>query len=135
MGRPITTTQGGICFAFPNVCKTPIPGGGSTPIPYPSIGQLRETVDFSPSVNAGRKPVVTTASKIPTTTGDAAGTLGGVKATPPTSFGKEVKFTQGSSSVKANGNPVVRMGDPTDQNNCNAVGTFLGGFPQVLVGG
>lgn len=134
MGQPITTTAGGICFAFPNVCKTPTPAG-TVPIPYPSIGSLSEAVDVSPSVKAGQKPVVTTASKIPTTKGDAAGTLGGVKATPPTSFGKEVKFTQGSSSVKANGNPVVRMGDPTDQNNSNAVGTVLGGFPKVLVGG
>lgn len=133
MGNPITTTAGGICFAFPNVCKTPTPGG-PVPIPYPSIGSLSETVDFSPSVNAGQNPVVTTASSIATTKGDAAGTLFGVKSSPP-SFGGKVKFTQGSSSVRANGNPVVRMGDPTEQNNGNAVGTVLGGFPKVLVGG
>lgn len=134
MGNPITTTAGGICFAFPNVCKTPTPGGPPVPIPYPSIGSLGDTVAFSSSVNAGQNPVVTTASSIPTTKGDAAGTLGGVAGSPP-SFGGPVKFTQGSTSVFANGNPVVRMGDPTDQNNGNAVGTVLGGFPQVLVGG
>jgi hypothetical protein len=37
--------------------------------------------------------------------------------------------------VFANGNAVVRLGDPTDQNNGNAVGKVLGGFPKVLVGG
>lgn len=133
MGKPITTTKGGICFAFPNVCKTPTPGG-PIPIPYPSIGQLSATQDPSADVKAGTKPVVTIASKISSTTGDAAGTLGGVKSS-PVSFGGPVKFTQGSGTVFANGNAIVRMGDPTDQNNGNAVGIVLGGFPKVMVGG
>ena len=132
MGRPITTTKGGICFAFPNVCKTPSPGG-PVPIPYPSIGKLSDAQGTSPNVNAGTKPVVTTASIIPDTKGDSAGTAGGgVKSN---TISLEVEFTAGSASVFANGNAVVRFGDSTKQNKGNAVGVVLGGFPKVLVGG
>jgi hypothetical protein len=134
MGKPITTTKGGICFAFPNVCKTPAPPGPPIPIPYPSIGQIKDAADTSPDVSAGSKPVVTKKSTIATTTGDSAGSLGGVKATPPTSFGGKVEFTSASGTVFANGNAIVRMFDQTKQNNGNAVGIVLGGLPTVLVG-
>ena len=36
---PASTKGGGMCFAFPNVCKTPA-APSPLPIPYPSIGQL-----------------------------------------------------------------------------------------------
>ncbi|MGL5839622.1 MAG: PAAR-like domain-containing protein, partial [Sphingorhabdus sp.] len=117
---------------FPNVCLTPAPPGPPVPIPYPSIGQLNTTQSFSTDVNAGQFGVVTVTSNIPTTTGDAAGTVGGVTSG---TFGQKVEFTKGSATVFANGNAIVRLGDPTKQNNGNAVGTVLGGFPTVLVGG
>jgi hypothetical protein len=132
MGQPITTKQGGICFAFPNVCKTPAPPGSPVPIPYSSIGQLSAARDTASKVLAGGAEVVTTKSKIDTTTGDAAGTVGGVTSG---TFGKEVEFTKGSATVFAQGDPVVRMGDPTKQNHGNAAGSVLGGFARVLVGG
>jgi hypothetical protein len=130
MGKPITTTKGGICFAFPNVCNTPI-GTGSVPIPYPSIGQLADAADTSSDVSAGGKPVVTKKSTIAQTSGDSAGTGGGVTSG---TFGKKVEFTSGSGTVFANGNAIVRMFDQTKQNNGNAVGIVLGGLPTVLVG-
>ena len=34
---PVVTTGGGVCIAFPDVCKTPSPGG-PVPVPYPNIG-------------------------------------------------------------------------------------------------
>lgn len=126
MGKPVTTTAGGIVFAFPNVCLTPAPPGPPVPIPYPSIGQLNSTNGASPDVNAGGSAVVTKASSIASTTGDAAGTL-----QPP---GGKVEFTGASSTVFANGNGVVRQFDTTSQNNGNAKGVVLGGFPRVLVG-
>ena len=137
MGMPITTKSTGICFAFPNVCLTPSPPGPPVPIPYPSIGQLSAAEKVcdggSDGVYAGGNPVVTTGSEIKDTTGDAAGTGGGVAS--PGNFGKNVKFTNGSATVLANGNAVVRMFDPTTQNDGNCVGTVLGGLPTVLVGG
>lgn len=131
MGKPITTTAGGICFAFPNVCLTPAPPAPPVPIPYPSIGKLGDAVATASSVKAGGKDVVTKASNIPTTTGDAAGTVGGVKSG---TFGQKVTFLTTSNTVFAEGNGVVRLFDQTEQNNHNCVGIVLGGFPQVLVG-
>lgn len=130
MGLPITTISGGICFAFPNVCLTQI-GPATVPIPYPSIGQLKDAGGTS-KVMAGGKNVVRIADSIATSTGDAAGQTGVKSGQPP---GGAVKFTQGSSSVFADGSAVVRMFDPTSQNNDNAVGIVLGGLPSVLVGG
>lgn len=134
---PVTTTAGGICFAFPDICLTPI-GTGSVPIPYPNIGQLADAVDVSDStgtgeVTVGGNPVVLAeTSTIPETTGDEAGSDGGVTSG---STKGAVDFTRGSSTVTIHGKAVVRMLDPTEQNDGNAVGVVLGGVTNVLVGG
>lgn len=133
MGMPITTDDGGICFAFPDVCLTPAPPSPDVPIPYPNIGQLADAEDTSDDVLAGGAKIVTVASRIGTTTGDEPGTSGGVVALGKQ--GDEVTFPSGSSSVFANGNAVIRMFDTTEQNAGNAVGIVLGGNPTVLVGG
>jgi hypothetical protein len=138
MGKPVTTKSAGICFAFPNVCFTPPTSPASPngiPIPYPSIGQLSSTSGTATSVRAGGNQVVVKASTINSTTGDSAGSLGGVRSQ---SFGGSVTFKTASGSVFAEGSEVVRMLDQTEQNNgpggANAVGVVLGGFPTVLVG-
>jgi hypothetical protein len=138
MGFPITTTQPGFtCFAFPDVCKTPAPPGSPIPIPYPNIGQLSDATGVSDNgskgkVEVGGYYVLLNDSEIPQTTGDEAGSVGGVRS--GVTRGK-VTFTQGSASVKIYGQSVVRMSDPTEQNNGNAVGQVIGGVPNVLVGG
>ena len=129
MGKPITTNFGGICFAFPNVCDTVV-GPAIVPIPYPSIGQLSDAKGTASSVLAGGSEVVTKASSIDTTTGDAAGQAGVTSGT----VGGPVSFTGSSATVFAEDSEVVRMFDQTDQNNGNAVGVVLGGLPTVLVG-
>jgi len=131
MGQPITVTDG-ICFAFPDVCLTPAPPAPPVPIPYPNIAQLADATGTASTVKAGGKPVVTQASSISLSSGDEAGSNGGV--TSGTTKG-ECKFTSFSATVRANGNAIVRLGDSTTQNNQNAVGTVLGGLPTVLVGG
>jgi len=125
MGKPITTKGKGICFAFPDVCNTPIPGG-SVPIPYPNIGQLADTEGTADKVLVGGEKVVTSNSNIPETTGDEAGSAGNTKG--------KVKFATYSLTVKIEGNQAVRMFDSTTQNELNAVGQVLGGVPNVLVG-
>jgi hypothetical protein len=131
MGQPITVTDG-ICFAFPDVCLTPAPPSAPVPIPYPNIAQLADATGTASTVNAGGKPVVTEASSIPASSGDEAGSNGGVTSG---TTREECKFTTFSATVKANGNGIVRLGDSTSQNKQNAVGTVLGGLPTVLVGG
>lgn len=126
MGMPIATkTPGYICFAFPDVVDTQI-GLVTVPVPYPNIGDLGQTINFSPNVKALGKEVIHIASEIPTTSGDEPGI-------PGKTMGK-VKFTPGNSKVFVNGQAVVRMFDKTEQNNGNAVGQVLGGVPTVLVG-
>lgn len=133
MGQPITTKGPGICFAFPDVCLTPAPPSPSpVPIPYPNVGMLSDASGTESNITVGGQEVVTSASQISPTTGDEAGSSGGV--TSGVTKGK-VEFVTFSQTVKANGNNVVRMFDTTTQNNGNAVGTVLGGNPTVLVGG
>lgn len=127
MGKPITTASEGICFAFPNVCITAVPPPVTeTPIPYPSIGQLADASPVADTVLAGGNPVVHEDSKIANTSGDEAAKSGN---------GGEAAFVSFSNSVKvADGKKVVRLLDQTTQNDGNASGTVLGGFPTVLVG-
>jgi uncharacterized Zn-binding protein involved in type VI secretion len=50
----------------------------------------------------------------------------------------KVEFPQGSATVFAEGNPVIRLGDPTEQNvgpPANAFGTVLAGAATVAAGG
>lgn len=127
MGKPIAVKGEGVCFAFPDVCNTPSPSG-TTPIPYPNVGQLSETQGESGTVNAGGKPIIHSDSSIPTTTGDEAGSASPTQG--------EVKFVRVSTTVLCDsGKGVVRMFDTTTQNGGNAIGVVLGGEPTVLVGG
>lgn len=133
MGNPLTTNKpGGICFAFPDVCLTPAPPGPDVPVPYPNTGKLEEAESVSEDVFAGRNKVVRRNSSIKKTSGDEAGTSGGVTSG---STRGEVKFVSSSATVLVNGQGAVRMFDTTNQNNGNAVGTVLAGVPTVLVGG
>ena len=137
MGLPIATTKGGICFAFPDVCMTPI-GTSDVPVPYPNIGLLSEAKDVSDeegkTVRVAGHYVILHTSKIENTKGDEAGTKG-VKS--KTDVGGEVTFkieNNGSETVKINGVSVIRMTDKTLQNNGNANGIVLGGIPNVRCG-
>lgn len=127
MGQPIAVTDG-MAFAFPNICQTPVPGSSPVPIPYPSIADLSAASDASSNVKAGGKGVILSGqTKVSSTKGDEAGTA--------SAHGGECSFPQGSGSVKVNGKPVVRLGDPTQQNGTNASGFVLAGLATVLVGG
>lgn len=137
MGRPVTTKNAAFqCFAFPDVCLTPA-APNPVPIPYPNIGQFSDTEQASGAngkdpVRIGGDPVVLKNSSIPRTSGDEAGTLGGVVQ--PFQMGK-AEFTTASLTVRVNGQGVVRLGDSTTQNQGNCVGTVLGGVPTVRAGG
>lgn len=129
MGQPVTTqTPGGICFAFPDVCLTPI---GPVPIPYPNIGDLGQTSAAATTVTVGGKPAVLQSSEIPITSGDEPGVAGGVAS--GVIKGK-VTFMSASTSITIEGKPIIRMGDSTMQNKMNAPGTVLFGDPMVFGG-
>jgi len=132
MGQPICPTQG-IAFAFPDVCNTPTPGG-PVPVPYPNIAQLSAAQDVATDLLLGPAGLnaVLQDSFVQTSTGDEAGSAGGV--TSGTIMGR-CAVTGGSATVLYGGRGIARFGDPTTQNSRNATGQLLGAFPTVLVGG
>ncbi|MEV4351502.1 PAAR-like domain-containing protein [Actinoplanes sp. NPDC049596] len=129
MARPIARKDG-ICFAFPDLRKTPIPPGGTPPMPYPNVAQLADAVGASADVRAGGKPVILEDSSIGSSSGGEPGSAGPVSQ--PNS--EDCIFTTASGTVLVNGKGVVRQGDQTEQDKGNAKGSVMVGFPSVLVG-
>lgn len=133
MAKPIAT-KSGICFAFPDVLKTPNPSGTppDIPIPYPNIAQLSSAESASEDVKAGGKEVITEASSISSSSGGEPGVNGGVKESDM--YLDACTFPEFSGTVKANGNGIVRQFDQTEQNGGNATGMVMVGNPTVMVG-
>lgn len=112
----VSTNMSGTTMAFPNVCLTPAPPAPSPlPVPYPSVGQCAaaDATTCSLKVKILNKNVMTTKSKVMTTTGDAAGTAGGVMSG---MFGGPCGRTQSSMKVHVEGAPVVRLLDMIGSN-------------------
>jgi hypothetical protein len=138
MPKPIAPAMG-FAFAFPDVCQTPAPPGPPVPIPYPNIAQLDQATGITDE--GGKELLVGPAglyvllkdSEVAVSSGDEAGSAGGVKS------GKikgKCKIVQASASVVYGPNKkgLARFLDPTDQNEGNAQGMVLSAFPTVLVG-
>ena len=137
MSKPIAPAKG-IAFAFPDVCKTPAPPGSPVPIPYPNIAQLSQA---SPVSNESGKallvgsgdPVLLLDAEVSTSSGDEAGSVGGVKS--GKTKGKcEIKQASSSVVYGPQKKGIVRFLDQTEQNDGNAQGMVLSAFPTVLVG-
>lgn len=110
--------SGGMNMVFPDVCKTPSPGG-PIPIPYPNIGQASDTSGGPTSVTVDGEMPMVKGAKYKMTSGDEAGVAGGVMS------GKnkgEAEFMLYSFDVKIDGKNVCRMGDSLFHNAKNAMG-------------
>lgn len=111
--------SGGMSVVFPDVCKTPTPGG-PVPIPYPNIGKSSDTAKGPKSVKIdGQMPMVKSAI-YSMTTGDEAGTAGGGIVS-----GKikgESEYMTYSFDVKIEGKNTCRMGDQLFHNKKNIMG-------------
>jgi len=113
----VSTIAGGMCMAFPDVCKTPSPPLPPIPIPYPNMGMCNQAQKSSKKVKICMKEALTKKTEIPQSMGDEAGAAGGVVS------GKimgPAKFTMGSTKVKFEGQPCVRLTSPTAHNGSNA---------------
>lgn len=124
------TKQAGQCMAMPDVCKTPAPPGPPIPIPYPNIAMPMMGNPTTLKVLIAGMPALTKASKITISNGDQAGVAGGVMS------GKMMgaaEFTMGSMTVRLEGNPAVRLSDPTKQNEGNAIGSVLAPSQAVVM--
>jgi hypothetical protein len=117
-----TTMEKGQLLATPDVCLTPAPPASPVPVPYVNIGMPPLANPVTQKVLICNMPALTKASKCQPTSGDEAGVNNGPvsgKIMGPT------EYLQGSMKVQLEGNPAVFMGNPTKQNDGNAVGSDL----------
>ncbi len=115
---PASCKKGGMATGFPDVCKTPSPGG-PIPIPYPNIAQVSQASKTAKKVKIAKKPACTMKSEVPRSNGDEAGTAGGVVSS--CNMGK-LQWAMGSSKVKIEGQKAVFVSGMTKHNKGNAVG-------------
>lgn len=112
---PASTKAGGQCMAVPDVCKTPSPAG-PVPIPYPNIAMVNQASGTTKKVKVAGKPAVTKKSKISRSSGDEAGSAGGVVSNVNMN---QVTYKKGSSKVKFEGQPVEHLTAMTGHNGSN----------------
>ncbi len=119
-GRGITHKgSGGMSIVFPDVCKTPTPGG-PVPIPYPNIGMASNTSKGPKKVKTDKKMPMVKSAKYTMTSGDEAGNAGGGVIS--SKFKGEAEFMMYSFDVKFEGKNVCRLGDPMLHNKKNIMG-------------
>ena len=122
---PISTKMGGMSQAVPDVCKTPAPNG-TVPVPYPNIAMLMQANPgtCSMKVKVLNQPVCNNQSMVTMSTGDEAGSIGGVVSG---MIKGPAKFTLGSVKVSIEGKPAAYHTCPMGQNgtNANAMGAQL----------
>ena len=103
---------------FPDVCKTPTPGG---PHSYP-LSEHRPALEYLGGPSSvkcdGQMPMVKGA-KYTMSSGDEAGSVGGVVSS---TFKGECEFMLYSFDVKFEGKNVCRLGDPMFHNKKNIMG-------------
>lgn len=110
--------SGGMSPVFPDVCKTPTPGG-PVPIPYPNIGQASNTAKGPKKVKVDGQMPMAKGAVYSMTSGDEPGSVGGVIS------GKvkgEAEYMLYSFDVKMEGKNACRLGDPLWHNKKNIVG-------------
>ena len=68
----------GTDMGFPDVCITPA-APSPIPVPYPNIAMSSDTADGSTTVTCDGNPIMLSSSNFMMSTGDEAGSIGGVK--------------------------------------------------------
>ena len=109
-------SSNGITVAFPDVCKTPSPGG-PIPIPYPNIAKSGDTAKGSKKVKCDGNPICLKSSNFSTSTGDEGGTAGGGVAS--NKIKGKAEFVNYAFNVKVEGKNVARAFDLMLHNNKN----------------
>jgi hypothetical protein len=115
----------------PDVCLTPM-GANSVPVPYPIIGVFTDVALVAMSVRMCRRPTFTTSSQVTRVQGDEAGPFG-VKSGTNRSICESVTA---STTVRAEGNYILRDGDVMKMNNGNTLGkvVYMPGVGPMIVG-
>lgn len=115
---PAATNAGGSGTAFPDTCNTPSPSG-TVPTPYPNNAMLTDAManTCSMKVMIGNMKVLHQMSQISRTSGDEAGSAGGVVSG---MIMGQAEFKNGSTKVMVEGQSVVHLTCMTGQNGMNA---------------
>ena len=108
--------SGGTTIAFPDVCKTPSPGG-PIPIPYPNIAKSSDTASGTTKVKCDGNPVCVKDSNFRMSTGDEAGSAGGGVVS--NKIKGKAEFVMFSMDVKFEGKNVCRAFDIMLHNDKN----------------
>ncbi|WIG94292.1 DUF4150 domain-containing protein [Myxococcus sp. SDU36] len=127
----ITKDSNGVTVAFPDVCKTPTPAG-PVPIPYPNIAKSSDTAKGTKKVSVEGNPVCVKDSNFSSSTGDEAGSAGGVVS------GKtkgKAEFVNYSFDVLFEGKNVARAMDLMLHNDKNTPPFPVMQPPVIAVGG
>jgi Domain of unknown function (DUF4150) len=106
----------GISMAMPDACLTPAPPAPPVPIPYPNIAKSSDTASGTTKVKCDGNPVCVEDSNFSTSTGDEAGSVGGVAS--GLTKGK-AEFVNYSFDVKFEGKGVARAMDLMLHNSKN----------------
>jgi hypothetical protein len=113
----------------PDVCKTPSPGG-PVPIPYPNIAMSSDLAKGTTTITAdGGNMCANFGSEFSVSTGDEAGTIGGVKSGV---VKKEATWIAYSFDVKLEGKGACRLTDKMFHNYENTVNAS--GLLQLVIG-
>ncbi|WP_437541477.1 DUF4150 domain-containing protein [Sorangium sp. So ce367] len=128
----VHASSSGISSAFPDVCKTPSPGG-PIPIPYPNIAKSGDTAKGTKKVKCDGESVCVADSNFSTSVGDEAGTAGGGVASNKTK-GK-AEFVNSSFDVKFEGKGVARAMDLMLHNDKNTPPFPVMQGPVMVMGG
>ena len=132
-----STKEGGQLMGMPDVCNVPGPVG-PIPTPFPNMGMCNQAKGDTVSkvVKICMKEALTKKTEIPQSSGDEAGTAGGIIS--GMNMGP-VKFTSASTKVKFEGQYAVYLGCQTAHNGNNAncpVGSQLDpSQTKVMIGG
>jgi hypothetical protein len=132
----VATKKGGNCVTTgpTDVCKVPAPPAPFVPTPFPNIAMLNQATGCSSKVKINNMPVFLKSSKIPMSTGDEPGTLGGMVSG---RFKGPAKPQQASMKLKVEGKAVVYQTCMMGMNGDtpNTVGVCLPSEMSVKVSG
>jgi hypothetical protein len=116
---PLSTTMNGQCMAVPDTCQVPAPPLPPIPTPFPNVAMVMQALPptCSLKVKVMQMAVVTQMSQIPMTSGDEAGSVGGVVSG---MIKGPAAFTKGSAKLMIEGQPAVFQTCTTGQNGTSA---------------
>ena len=101
-------SSNGLSMAFPDVCKTPAPPAPFVPIPYPNIAMSSDTASGSSQVKCDGNPVCIQGSNFSKSSGDEAGSIGGVVSS---CIQGKAEFVNYSFDVQIEGKGTCRLAD------------------------